>query len=248
MRKSVLITRPKDQAQEIVQHLENQGFEVFIEPTFSVQKISLAKIDALQNLSQKKIQALILTSGNAADIAFDAAEILGLSKEVKVFAVGKKTARKFLDAGYENVIYSEQNSAADLLKIISSDQEILSQKNQEILLYFCGELVTVDFKAKLEKSGIAAEQILSYKIFEEQNFSENFLEKVKNFQFDFVLLYSKNSAKHFCELSTKHNLLEYFQSSRILCLSEKILSYLRNFGFKNSATFDEIPILKKFYD
>ncbi len=248
MRKSVLITRPKDQAQEIVQYLENQGFEVFVEPTFLVQKISLEKLDALRDLSQKKIQALILTSSNAADVALKAAEILGLSKEIKIFAVGKKTAQKFLAAGYENVICSAQNSAADLVKIILSDRKILSQKNQEILLYFCGEFVTVDFKAELEKAGVTVEKILSYKIVEESNFSENFLAKIKKLQFDFVLLYSKNSAQHFCELSQKHNLLEYFRSPRILCLSEKILSVLRNFGFKNSATFDEIPILKKFYD
>jgi uroporphyrinogen-III synthase len=213
-----------------------------------VHKFSLENLNLLQNFSQKKIQALILTSSNAADVAFDAAEILGLNKEIRIFAVGKKTAKKFLEANYKNVICSDKNSAEDLLKIILLDHEVLNKKNQEIFLYFCGEFVTIDFKIELEKAGIAVEKILSYKIIEEQSFSENFLAKIKNLQFDFVLLYSKNSAKHFYELSKKHNLLEYFQGSRILCLSEKILSVLRNFGFKNSATFDEVPILKKFYD
>ncbi len=247
MRKTVLITRPKDQAQEIAQHLENNGFEVFIEPIFLVQKNSLKNFE-LQNLAQKKIGAIILTSSNAADIAFEVAEILDLNKGVKIFAVGKKTAKKFLLAGYQNVICPERNSAEDLIQMILIDQEIVSKKNQEILLYFCGEFVTVDFKAELEKSGITVEKILSYKIIEEQIFSENFLAEIKKSQFDFVLLYSKNNAKHFCELSKKYNLLEYFQGSRILCLSENILSVLRNSEFKNSATFAEVPILKKFYD
>ena len=75
MKQSILITRPKDQAQRIVKHLEDKGFNVFIEPTFSVQKIDLKNSALLKKLSTKKIQAIILTSGNAAEVAFEAVDI-----------------------------------------------------------------------------------------------------------------------------------------------------------------------------
>ncbi len=248
MKQSILITRPKDQAQRIAQHLEKSGFHVFIEPTFSVQKIDLKNYFLTKNFANKKIQAIILTSGNAAEVAFEAIDFLGFKKDLKIFAVGKKTAEIFADNGFKNIVVSERNSAEDLKNLILNDRELSNKKSEEILLYFCGEIITLDFKFQLENQGFEVEKIPSYKIIEEENFSENFLDRIKESHFDFVLLYSKNSARHFCELVKKYNLLEYFQDSKILCLSEKILSSLRNFGFKNSSTFDEIPILKKFYD
>ncbi|MDX2083170.1 MAG: uroporphyrinogen-III synthase [Rickettsiales bacterium] len=248
MQQSILITRPDDQAQRIVQHLKNKGFEVFIEPTFNVEKISPDDLLQLKDLKIKKIAAIILTSSNAAEVAFSAAKIFAYDKNLKIFAVGKKTAEIFYKNGFTNINISEQNSAQSLLNKIQQDQELFSQKNSATLIYFCGESVTLDFKEALTEDGFAVKKIISYKIIEEENFSAKFLNKVKNHQFDFVLLYSKNSACHFLNLCQKHNLLEYFQRSRILCLSEKILSYLQNSGFRNSATFAEIPILKKFYD
>lgn len=248
MKKTILITRPKDQAQNIVHHLENNGFEVFVEPTFSVQKINPRMSFEIQNIVGKKIQAIILTSGNAAEVAFGAADILKFDKNIKIFAVGKKTAEIFLANGFNNVQFAERNSAEDLKSLILSDEQLMSKKNGGSLLYFCGEFITLDFKEELERYGVEVEKIVSYKILEEKNFSEQFLERVQEQAFDFVLLYSKNSAKHFCNLCKKHNLLEYFHGSQILCLSDKIVSVLRITGFRNIATFDAIPILKKFYD
>ncbi len=247
MQQSILITRPKDQAQRIVQYLEDNGFAVFVEPTFSVQKNDLSESGLFEKLSGRKIAALILTSGNAAEVAFEAAKNLHLDKEMKIFAVGKKTAEIFSANGFRNIKVSERNSAEDLKNLILADDD-LADKNAGILLYFCGEFLTIDFKNELEYEGLEVEKIISYKILEEKNFSPNFLQHTKQSNFDFVLLYSKNSARHFCELVKKHNLLEYFKSSKILCLSEKILSSLRNQGFENSSTFEAIPILKKFYD
>ncbi len=245
MKKTILITRPRDQAQRIVSHLEENDFNVVVEPTFRVQK---ANKEYLESLSKRKVEAIILTSGNAAEVAFDAIDIFGLTKDVKVFAVGKKTAEIFLNNGFENVCIAENSSAEDLKNLILADEELMQKKFPE-LLYFCGEFVTLDFKRELEIHGLRVEKIPSYRIVEERSFSAEFLNQIKqNLHFDFVLLYSKNSARHFCELVKKHNLLEYFQSSKILCFSEKILFSLRNQGFDNCATFAEIPLLKKFYD
>lgn len=243
MKSSILITRPKDQAQRIVQHLKNNGFEVFVEPTFEVQKIN-AK--SLLHLDSKKIQALILTSTNAAEVAFEAAENFGFAKDLKIFAVGKKTAEIFVDAGFNNITISEKGSAEDLLRAILFDDDL--KKSAGAMLYFCGEIVTIDFGLELGRQGFEVEKIISYKISESENFSDEFVSRVKKSPFDFVLLYSKNSARHFCDLVKKHNLLEYFEGSQLLCFSEKICSFVRCVGFENSATFDAIPILKNFYD
>ena len=247
MKKSILITRPKTQAQEIVQYLQNNNFEVFVEPTFAVQNFSLLQDDLLQKLSYKNISAIIVTSGNATNMALEVIKKLNLGKEIKIFAVGKKTSLTFSAVGYENIIYAKENSAEGLKKIILQDAEILAKK-EDVLLYFCGEFISLDFKEELAKYSLKLEKIISYKIIENDSFSSEFLKIAKESNFDFVLLYSRNSAKHFFELSKKHNLLECFKSSQILCLSEKILSFVRSSGFNNSITFDENIILKKFYE
>lgn len=246
MKPSILITRPRDQAARIAKYLEDNGFDVFIEPIFQIVQNDLHPENLVKNLANKKIAALILTSGNAAEVAFALRNNLALKNDIKIYAVGKKTAQIFVDAGFSNIVISQKNSAQDLKNLILHDQD--SQKNEGIILYFCGEIVTLDFEIELEKYGYDVEKIISYQVVEEDNFSAEFFQHTQKTTFDFVLLYSKNSAHHFCKLVKKHNLLEYFRLAKILCLSENILAVLRKSGFENSATFDAIPSLKKFYD
>lgn len=232
--KKILITRPQEQAQELVQALEKADFIAFVEPLFLVKKIAVRK-----NLSAE-IAAIVLTSSNACETVID----YGFSKNVKIFVVGKKTAQKLQEAGFVNIKVAPQNSALSLKNLIVETQE----KNAGLILYFHGLIVTLDFKFELEKSGFAVEKILCYETAEMANFSQNLLGFAAQNSFDQVTIFSQNSAEIFFKLAKKHNLLEYFKGSQILCLSQNIVSRLKKFGFSNSTTFAEFPILKKFYD
>ncbi|MES2961223.1 MAG: uroporphyrinogen-III synthase [Pseudomonadota bacterium] len=218
----------------MVKTLEQEGFSTFCEPLFSVKKISSGqKIPG-------KISAIIISSSNACDAIID----FGLPKDVKIFAVGKKSAQKLIEVGFKNVEFAPKNSAESLLNLIIESEENKSTP----ILYFHGSIVSLDFKKELEKSGFKVENILSYETQEMPNFSAELLQFIKNNSFDQVLLFSQNSAKIFFKLAAKHNLLEYFKDAQLLCLSEKILHDVRNYGFTNSATFDQFPILNNFYD
>lgn len=231
--KNVLITRPKDRAQEIAQVFEKKGFKAFIEPLFSVQKIDVSKIISPQ------ISALIIASGNACDAIIKS----GLPKNIKIFAVGKKTAQSLLEYGFENIILAPENSAASLKDLI-----LTTQDKSELILNFHGSIISLDFKSELEQSDFKVQNIPCYKTHEVENLSPQFLQFSQNNHFDQVLIFSQNSAKIFFKLAAKHNMLEYFKSSQLLCLSDKILHDVKNFGFTNSTTFKESPILKNFYD
>lgn len=234
MMKKVLITRPYNQAQELEKSLQKNGFECFVEPLFVVKKLSINfDLDALQ-----QVGGIILTSQNAIDGALEFLEKFNIDKKIKIFAVGKKTALGLIDRGYNNVILSDQTSAKNLLEKIIHDQKSSTKK----LLYFCGNSITLDFVKELESFDIKAQKIVCYEVIMNKNFSAELLAKVKETKFDYVLLYSQNSAKNFFSLAKKHNLLEYFQSSQIVCLSEKILLLAQQLGFKNSTT------LNKFYE
>jgi uroporphyrinogen-III synthase len=236
--KNILITRPQNQAQDLLEVLQKAGFKVFVEPLFLVKKIEIKKDFFAAKNSQ--ISALILTSANACDAVIDC----GFSKDIKIFVVGKKTAQKLQAEGFKNIKIAPQNSAISLRDLI-----IKTERNKlGSILYFQGSIVSLDFKTELEKNGFTVEKVLCYQTYETENFSSDLLSFVSQNSFNQVALFSQNSAKTFFKLARKHNLLEYFKGSQILCLSEKILAAVKSFGFPNSVTFNEFSILKKFYD
>lgn len=232
--KNILITRPKNQAQDLARTLTAQGFSTFIEPLFSVKKlpVSSEKID--------EISAVIITSANASFALIDSS----LPKETKIFAVGKKTAEQLLENGFKNIIFSPQNSAKSLCELIQKTHE---DKTRPIL-YFHGSIMSLDFARELKKFDFNVKNICVYKTEEMTNFSAEFLQFAQRNSCDEVLIFSKNSAQIFFKLAKKHNLLEYFNSSQILCLSSEILNLVKEFGFKKVKTFSENLTLKNFYD
>jgi uroporphyrinogen-III synthase len=232
--KNILITRQKKRSQKMLQLLEDQGFEVFAEPLFSVKKI-LPKKAFL-----KQPSALIITSSNACG----ALEKSGISKDVKIFCVGKTTAEKLAALGFEKVVFPKKENALFLKDLIVETYKTKS----EPLLYFQGAITSFDFKKELKKFGFEVENILSYETKEKQNFSLKLQNFCKKNNFDQILIFSQNSLRIFLKLAAKHNMLEYFKASQILCLSEKILLEVKKLGFQNSATFNQLPILKNFYE
>ncbi len=246
MKQNILITRPHNQSKDILEFLQSKNYDVFIEPLFTVQNASLNEQD-LKILKQKRYDGIILTSLNAAKNALLTLSNLKFDQTINIFVVGKKTAQPFLKSGYKNVFYPQQENAKNLQKLI-----IESTKISQNFLYFCGEVITLDFKQELNKYKIFVDKIISYKTIPSEFFSEIFLQEVKRKNFDFVLLYSKNSTKIFYDLLNKHNLKEAFQNTEFVCLSEEIKIFAQQLDqklvFKNSTTFAKNLILNKFYD
>ncbi len=233
--KSVLITRQKNQSQEIVKLFENQGFTAFVEPLFFVEKIDVKK-----QIFSEKFSAAIVTSINACSALND----FSFSKNKKIFAVGKKTAEELRKNGFKNIAISQESSAASLMNLI-----VKTHKNKlDSILYFHGSIINLDFEKELKSFGFEVRKILSYKTHESESFSSELLEFSRQKIFDHVLIFSQNSAKIFEKLARKNNLLEYFKASQLVCLSEKIRRDAENFQFQNPITFDQFSILKNFYD
>ena len=141
------------------------------------------------------------------------------------------------------MIHAKTNSATGLKDLILED---INPK--DVLLYFCGELISLDLQEEFAKYDIKLEKIISYRIKPLKNFSHSFIKEVEDHHFDFILLYSKNSAKIFLDLIAQSNFFELLSNSKILCLSQNILDFVQKSGFKNSSTFAQIEILKKFYE
>ena len=223
--KNILITRPQEQAVELADVFAKHGDFPFIEPLFEVEKI-------FPSLPSNNFSALVVTSINACQVL----ENSGFDRQIKIFTVGKITARKLRQMGFNNVILSPENSAKSL-------ENLIAQEKGNIL-YLRGSKISFDFA----KSFAAISEILVYKIHEKENFSAQLLNFAKKRRFDEVLLFSRNSAEIFFKLAIKHNLLEYFLEAQIFCLSENIRSRAEEFGFKKTANFSNHSILKNIYD
>lgn len=241
-----LILRAKDDALQTAKLLSERGFETIIEPLFVVEKLPQDVVDeafynavgedgyGVENNALNNVQALIITSANACDAIIN----LVFNKQIKIFAVGYKTALALVENGFSNIIYPQENSAFALKKLVEN-----LEKNVGKILYFCGDDITLDFESELEPLGFKVNKILAYKVKWNKNFSAEFLQKVAQMQkenriVDSILFFSQNSLKKFYLLAQNNNLLEYFSNSTLLCLSEKIALQAREFGFKNVGNFD----------
>lgn len=232
VRKYVLITRPKDRAQKMLESLENKGNSVFIEPLFSFEKIASTGTFVLPE--NTKISAVILTSANACDAIID----WGFNRDVKVFSVGEKTSQKLRENGFKNIVVAPEKNAESLLKLIKETY----QNKSDLILYFHGSEISLDFEKELTEHGFLVKKILAYRATELESFSPELLRFSKTKNFDEVFLFSQNSARVFMKLARKHNLLVYFASANIICLSEKILKAVKdsdqNHLFQNLSISD----------
>ena len=234
--KNILITRSQNRSKKLKDTLEYLGFKVFIEPLFSIKK-NLLDIDLLKK-EVPQISNILISSANAIYVL----QKLKIPKETPIYAVGLSTATKIKTLGYKNIFYPQKSSGQELYKIIINNLE--PQK----IHYFHGEKISFDFKNKLQKKGFEIKDFEVYKTCEIKKFSKELMSFNKNNKFDEILIFSQNSLEIFNRMCKKHNLVEYFNYSNIICLSKKIAKNAQKIGFKNTQIFHKNSVLNKFYD
>jgi uroporphyrinogen-III synthase len=229
--KNILVTRAESVSENIREALQ-QDFSIFFEPLFEVKKLKFLNVNS-------EAKALIVTSSNACEAIKDS----NLDPAIKIYVISNKIGLELCEAGFLNIVNSRQKTAQSLKELIIETHD----KNSP-LFYFHGSKITLDFEAELSAEGFLVEKFLAYEISENQNFSQSLINFCQKNAFDKILVFSKNSGKIFYNLCLKHNLLEYFNASQILCLSAEIQQEMKNLGFKNSASFAKIPPLNKIYE
>lgn len=228
----ILITRHSNRAKELRKYLEENKTIVVCEPLFEVKKVNIEKLN--QNFG-----AIIITSKNAIESLLS----YNFDKNIKIFCVGKKTANEVKKFGFLNIEFAVDENALSLMSLIVENYQA---KNLPIL-YLHGEIITLDFAKELQNHNMVVKKILCYKTLE-KDFSDEFLHFCQNNSFDYILVFSQNSAKIFANLAQKHNLIKFFNNSKILGFSNKICDILIKSNFKKVAKFDEFKILKNYYN
>lgn len=211
--KKIFVTKNREDAEKAFASLIDAGAEIIYFPTISI----VSKID--EELVKEKLSKayvydyLILTSGNAVEIFYEAA--LKYNPDLshcKIAAVGQSTAEKCRGLGFYVHLLPEEFSAKGLLKKFSG----LDLDGKKILIPG-SSLSREDLRLGLTELGAEVEFVPIYDV-EEIN-EEVIHDELKNINLsdgDIFVFTSPSSFKNFIDALKIESIEKYF-SNKIIC-------------------------------
>ena len=218
----IVITRPKEDSLNIIDNLIKLGHTITHLPVIKIEKLETQKIDLLN------YQAIIFTSSNAIKFM----NIEKFNSKIKCFCVGKTTESTAKNIGFINT-HSSEGTVDSLIELIIRTLDNKSKK----LLYLSSEFISKDLDKDLNKEGYLVDRISNYTSLPVEEIDKktlNFLEKNPP---DAIFIYSSRSAKNLFNLINKHSLLNVVTHSNLMCISEKVLSVLKQMKWKKVFVF-----------
>ncbi|MDC3120334.1 uroporphyrinogen-III synthase, partial [Candidatus Pelagibacter sp.] len=198
----ILLTRQLEDCSEMILKFNSLGHKVSHLPLLSVEEVPYDKINF------KDFNGVIFTSANAVKfINHDE-----INKTIKCFCVGEATEKKARSFGFQNTIAAEGN--------VSNLKELILQNHNSSdgqLLYVSGETITVDLDQQLTTEGYTIKRIINYKVNHNQNFKEEFVNKLKQNMPDMVYVYSQNSGSSFLNFIKIHQLESLWMDTNLMC-------------------------------
>jgi uroporphyrinogen-III synthase len=221
---NILLTRPLIDAEDLMGKLFSLGHKIIHIPTL---KISTANIDPIDS---EKYDAFIFTSANA----FRNLKLINSDKNMFCFCVGSITERIVRQAGYNNTI-SAGGTVNALKNIILNSKKVGKKKS---IAYFCGDNISSNLDIELKQEGLQIDKIINYTSEKITDLNEENNKIITHHPPDIIFIYSKRSAESFVEIVKKYALNGLMTESRVLCISEKVLSILKNSGWKKLEIFE----------
>ena len=230
----IVITRPKEDSLFLIENLIKLGHVVTHLPVIKIEKLETKKINLLN------YQAVIFTSSNAIKFM----NIEKFNFKIKCFCVGKTTELTARQAGFIN-IYTSEGTVDSLIELIKRTLDSKSGK----LLYLSSEFISKDLDKDLIKSGYAVDRISNYTSVPVQEVDKKTLDFFEKKPPDVIFIYSSKSAQNLFKLINKYSLLNVVTQSNLMCISEKVLSVLKQIKWKKVFVFspgEEEFLLNKF--
>ena len=221
---NILITRPLIDSEDLMGKLFSLGHKIIHMPTLKINSINLNPINP------EKYGAFIFTSTNA----IRNIKLLKFDKSKPCFCVGAITEKIVRQQGYNNTISA--GGTVNALKNIIINSELLDKK--KVLAYICGDNTTSNLDLELQKEGFQIEKIVNYTSEKIKELNEDTNKLIKNHPPDIIFVYSKRSAESFIDLTKKYSLNGLMTGSRVMCISEKVLSVFKQSGWKKLEVFE----------
>lgn len=203
-----LVTRPADDAEDIVAALRDRGIETVLSPMMRIAH-RIQDIDA----DAARAQAILFTSRNGVR-AFCA---MCARRDLPVLAVGESTARLAADNGFAKV-ESADGDGADLARLAT---ERLNPADGP-LLHAAGETVAGALSETLTDAGFRVIRRSIYAAEPVDALSPAAVEALSGDALDFVLLFSPRNARLFEDRIAEAGLDPRLGRLRAVCLSPAV--------------------------
>ena len=218
----IVITRPKEDALNLIERLKKLGHVVTHLPVIKVEKLKTEKINF------PNYQAVIFTSSNAI-------KFLNVGKfdlKIRCYCVGKTTEFTARKAGFINT-YASEGTVDSLIELIIRTSETKSGK----LLYLSSEFISKDLDIDLMNAGFSVDRVSNYTTLPVEEIDKITLDFLKRKSPDAIFIYSSKSAKNLFNLINKYSLLNVVTHSNLMCISEKVLLVLKQIKWKKVFIF-----------
>ena len=174
-------------------------------------------------------QAIIFTSSNAIKFM----NIEKFNSKIKCFCVGKATELTARQIGFLNT-YSSEGTVDSLIELIVRTVDSKSGK----LIYLSSEFISKDLDKDLIKTGYVVDRISNYTSLPVQEVDKKTLDFFEKKPPDVIFIYSSKSAKNLFNLINKYSLLNVVTQSNLMCISDKVLSVLKQIKWKKVFVFN----------
>lgn len=219
---TIVITRPKHQAQDLAEKITSLGGKTILFPTIDIADIS--DTTSLQNLiaQLKDFNLAIFISPNAVQKAahFIKAQYNIWPHSVKIAAIGSSTAKALHDLGWRVDIYPVDKFNSETLLGLPALQHIAKQK----IILFCGEGGRELIAETLQQRGAIVEVATVYR---------RVLPKSKPFllnNVDIIICTSNTSLQNLLTLADEKD-RKLLKSKQLLVISSRLIELARNLGF-----------------
>jgi uroporphyrinogen-III synthase len=185
MKRTVLITRPEEDALPLAETLRARDLQVLIEPMLRIKPIRDATFDVTG------VQALLFTSSNGVR-AFAA---LDRRRDIPVITTGEASARVARNLGFKNV----EAADGDVTGLVRMVRHRLKPENGP-LFHGAGSVVAGELATMLTDAGFDLRREVIYEAVQADALSPQLLQRLSDRQIDMVLLFSPRTAETFVNL------------------------------------------------
>ncbi|MEB3100397.1 uroporphyrinogen-III synthase [Ferviditalea candida] len=232
--KRVLVTRPRNQADELSRLIEERGGEPVVFPMiqtrFPTNPETVRKLDqALASL--ETFDWVIFTSANGVDFFFARLTELGIDirsmRKAKLAAVGRKTAQALNGRGLAAEIVPEKFQAEDLLDAmlpgLSAGQKVLLPKAD----------IARDYLPRAMRAlGLEVIEVVAYETVAADENADELIELLRNRMIHIATFTSSSTVRNFWSLLNDkgENPAELLRGVEIACIGPKTLETAEELG------------------
>lgn len=211
----VLITRPLSQARKTQLVLAQAGHQADCYPFISVQPLPIC-------WPSTTWQSILLTSQNA----LAALTTYPANAPFQAHVVGAKTAERLrqLDSRWHVATYAP--TARDLF------EHLKQVPKPHTFLYVRGSTIRFDFADNLASLGFQCLEVPAYQTTSAPSQPTALTTALRQGQYDWILVYSGQTAAALAAFIRKHNLKESMEKLKIAAISESVANSIEEIGCK----------------